>query len=254
MKLDFYKYQGTGNDFIMINCLRQRIHLSASQIQQLCNRKTGIGSDGVIFLRPSVEHDFYMDFYNPDGSQSFCGNGARCSVAFAKHMGLIRVHASFEAIDGVHAAFIEENVVTLDMKNVQHIEQLNESDYFLDTGSPHFVHVTDEELDIVKYGRAVRYSEKYKINGVNVNTLYAFGSGFNVSTYERGVEDETLSCGTGVTACGLVAMLINESLSEVNIFTKGGRLKVVAEKDGVGFTSIKLIGPAKYVFHGSIEI
>lgn len=254
MKLDFYKYQGTGNDFIMVNCFRENVKLSLEQITHLCSRKTGIGSDGIIFLRPSVDNDFVMDFYNPDGSQSFCGNGARCSVAFAKHMGLIRAHAVFEAIDGVHAAHIQENQVTLEMNSVKKIDRVNDVDYLLDTGSPHYVHVSNDNVDIVSFGREIRYSNQFKEKGVNVNSMSSFGSGYNVLTYERGVEDETLSCGTGVTACGLVAMLIDPNLKEVDVFTKGGRLKVLAERKGEGFESIKLIGPAKYVFNGSIEI
>lgn len=257
MKINFVKYQGTGNDFVMLDNMSGNYDsLSIEQIQFLCNRKLGIGADGLIKLCEDPDADFYVDYYNADGTQSFCGNGARCSTAFAKELGLIDTKTRFNAIDGFHKAEINDGIVRLEMLNVDKIESIN-SDYFVHTGSPHYVHLKSEnDLDIVDYGKSIRYSERFNKEGVNVNYLKALSSSeIEVETYERGVEDETLSCGTGVTACGLIQMSLNTDVSEVTVRTKGGTLTVEALSNGKGgFSNIWLSGPAVSVFHGSSEI
>ena len=257
MKINFVKYQGTGNDFVMLdNMSGDYDSLNINQIQFLCDRKLGIGADGLIKISKDESSDFYVDYFNADGTQSFCGNGARCSVAFAKEIGLIESATSFNAIDGVHRAEISEGIVRLEMLDVEKIDRVN-NDFFVDTGSPHYVHVrTENDSDIVTFGKLIRYSEQFEKEGVNVNYLIEQSNDLiRVETYERGVEDETLSCGTGVTACGLIQMSKNSEVNRVKVETKGGHLSVDARADGKGgFKDIWLSGPATSVFNGAIEI
>lgn len=257
MKIDFVKYQGTGNDFVMLDNMSGKYDgLTIRDIQFICDRKLGIGADGLIKLSQDNTADFLVDYFNADGSQSFCGNGARCSTAFAKEIGLIESETCFSAIDGIHRAEIEKDIVRLEMLDVDRIDRIND-DFFVDTGSPHYVHLKNGEAeDIVSYGKKIRHSERFENEGVNVNYLVQKSkSSIQVETYERGVEDETLSCGTGVTACGLIQLSNNEELSRVEVETKGGHLSVEAKADGNGgFKDIWLIGPATRVFDGSIEV
>ena len=257
MELNFSKYQGTGNDFVMLDNMNGQFNdLSVAQIQFLCDRKLGIGGDGLIKLSKEKGVDFLVEYYNADGSQSFCGNGARCSVAFAKSLGLIEDTAKFNAIDGIHEATIENGIVRLEMLPVDSIQKIN-SDYWLHTGSPHYVRIINQNdsIDIVDFGKSIRYSDSYKKEGVNVNVIKEINAdSIHVQTYERGVEDETLSCGTGVTACALVWMNLYSGIEKVNITTKGGELSVEAVRNGDGFSSIWLSGPAKHVFDGSIDV
>lgn len=257
MKISFTKYQGTGNDFVMLdNMSEDYSNLSTDTISFLCDRKLGIGADGLIMLSKSDSTDFYVDYYNADGSQSFCGNGARCSVAFAKEIGLIDSDTVFDAIDGVHKASISEAIVRLEMLPVERIESIGD-DFFAETGSPHFVHLKENiSDDIVTYGKRIRYSERFKKEGINVNYLNSLSNNvIEVETYERGVEDETLSCGTGVTACGLVYMMLHKEINRIDVKTKGGNLSVEASRnDTGGFIDIWLSGPTKRVFNGSIDI
>ncbi|MFT5858907.1 MAG: diaminopimelate epimerase [Flavobacteriaceae bacterium] len=257
MNISFTKYQGTGNDFVMLNNISGVYNdLSVATIAHICDRKLGIGADGLILINKSEEVDFYVDYYNADGTQSFCGNGARCSVAFAKEIGLINSDAIFEAIDGQHKASIEGAIVRLEMLPVAEIISIND-DYFLDTGSPHYVHIKQEDDGgIVDYGKEIRFSELYKKQGVNVNYLMPLVNDLiEVETYERGVEDETLSCGTGVTACALVQMKLNAGINKVNVTTKGGNLTVEAIRNtNEGYSDIWLSGPTKHVFDGSIVV
>ncbi len=257
MKINFVKYQGTGNDFVMLdNMTGEYDSLTLNQIRFLCDRKLGIGADGLIKLSKDISADFYVDYFNADGTQSFCGNGARCSTAFAKEIGLIKSTTRFNAIDGIHRAEIVGEIVRLEMLNVAKIDQIDR-DYFADTGSPHYVHFKSEnDSDIVTYGKSIRYSERFKKEGVNVNYLIEkSNSKIRVETYERGVEDETLSCGTGVTACGLIQMSKHSGINRVEVETKGGNLSVEASPNGLGgFNNIWLSGPAISVFHGAIEL
>ncbi|MHC2990513.1 diaminopimelate epimerase [Pontibacter sp. HJ8] len=257
MPLSFYKYQGTGNDFVMIDNRKLTFPADDEQlVKSLCNRRTGIGADGLILLQDHPDYDFEMVYFNADGRLgSMCGNGARCTVRFAKQLGVIEDVAYFLAADGEHQANIERNQIQLKMGDVTSVEQIGE-DYYLNTGSPHYVRFVDEvqELDVYAEGRAVRYNGRFKAEGTNVNFVERLSDNdIYVRTYERGVEDETLSCGTGVTACALVAGL-EGAQSPVSVKTPGGNLQVTFERHGAGFRYIYLIGPAKLVFSGTMPI
>lgn len=253
MEFSFYKYQGTGNDFIMIddrveNFPEQDLQL----VQNLCDRKFGIGADGLILIRNKEGYDFEMIYFNADGSQSMCGNGARCAVAFSKFLGIISDQTSFMAIDGPHTANIADELISLEMSPVNSLSNAGQ-DYFVNTGSPHHVRFVEDVIayPVVEAGKAIRYSEAYQPKGTNVNFITPISENeIHVRTYERGVEDETLSCGTGVTACALVYGYQNE-LNEVKIKTPGGNLSVnfTSAADG-SFQNIILTGPAQQVYQG----
>lgn len=258
VKIEFYKYQGTGNDFVMLDNMNGLYDdVSLEHIRFLCDRKIGVGADGLIKLSSQDGVDFNVEYFNADGSQSFCGNGARCSIAFAKQLGIIDQSTTFNAIDGIHQGEIDENgIVRLEMLDVDGIQVVGE-DYFVDTGSPHYVHFkTPAAKDIVTYGKEIRYSNLYKDQGVNVNYLDELSKcSIAVETYERGVEDETLSCGTGVTGCALVYMHVNNvSEGKIAVKTKGGELGVEAKRNGNGYQNIWLSGPATLVFNGVISV
>lgn len=256
--LTFYKYQGTGNDFVMID---NRSHVfdkeNIALVQQLCNRKFGIGADGLILIENHSELDFNMIYFNADGSQSFCGNGSRCAVAFAKYLGIIESQAFFLSTDGEHEAWINnENEVSLKMHDVEEIEQGSDY-YFINTGSPHYIVETTEieQINVPQRGAEIRYSDRFKEKGTNVNFICEQNNGIKIRTYERGVEDETLSCGTGVTAAALsIAHKNNLGASKINVETEGGQLKVAIKRDNNKFIDIWLIGPAEMVFKGEIDL
>ncbi|MBT8301935.1 MAG: diaminopimelate epimerase [Maribacter sp.] len=258
MLLTFYKYQGTGNDFIMIDNRNSTFPKSNNLlVAQLCDRRFGIGADGLILLEDDEKVDFNMVYYNSDGNQgSMCGNGGRCLVAFAKFLGIIDKETSFNAVDGLHSAIIEDDTVELKMNNVNEIHSKPNA-YYLDTGSPHHVQVVEslENIDVYKEGAKLRYG-LYGERGSNINFVEPLDTGtFAVRTYERGVEDETLSCGTGVTAVAIAMHKANRVQDEtVDIETKGGKLQVKFLNDKVNvYSNIHLIGPAKQVFKGEIE-
>ncbi|MEW6467384.1 MAG: diaminopimelate epimerase [Bacteroidota bacterium] len=260
MKLTFYKYEGTGNDFILIDNRKKVFDPSRLDlVRSLCHRRFGIGSDGLMLLQDKEGYDFEMIFYNPDGSQSLCGNGSRCIVAFASLLGIIRDKAHFVTFDGEHEALIlPDSSVSLKMNDVQVIEK-GQDFYFLNTGSPHYCAFVNgiSGFDVVGEGRKIRYSERFKAQGTNVNFLEKKDNAIIVRTYERGVENETLSCGTGVTAAALTAayagILENDSLCHIR--TPGGDLKVKFKRAANGsFTDIWLEGPAVFVYKGEIEI
>ncbi len=258
MKIPFYKYQGTGNDFIILNNRNGEYKLTTEQIRSLCDRRFGVGADGLMLLNSSAQYDFEMEYYNADGRESsMCGNGGRCLVKFAAQQGLRKNKYQFMAIDGVHEATIEDDGwVYLKMKDVHRITRFF-NDSVLDTGSPHYVrHVADaRNLNVYKEGKAIRYSDAYKEEGINVNFVEEEDNNIFVRTYERGVEDETLSCGTGVTAAALVFAHNETGFNRVNVSTPGGRLAVEFDKTGEdSFENIWLCGPAEFVFEGTIEI
>lgn len=260
MKLTFYKYQGTGNDFVMIDNRQNNFPKNNTKlIERLCDRKFGIGADGLILLENHEQYDFKMVYYNSDGNESsMCGNGGRCLVAFAKQMDVITAKAEFEAVDGYHFATVDENgIVALQMIDVDTIK-IEPNYTFLNTGSPHHVQLVDDlpNLDVKNEGASIRYSNLYGSAGSNINFVSELGDDkFAVRTYERGVEDETLSCGTGVTAVAIAMRETGKTNSDkVNLKVEGGDLAVTFEKTEQGYKNVFLIGPATFVFKGEIEI
>jgi diaminopimelate epimerase len=254
--ITFLKYQGTGNDFIMLdNTSGQHDNLSIEEIQKMCDRKFGIGADGLIRIDQHAQVDFQMTYYNADGTQSFCGNGARCAVAFAGFLGLLKsAQTEFIAIDGKHQAWLCQEEVKLKMADVLPIKVLDAA-FELHTGSPHYVILDDNHQSdhVMAMGREIRYSPSYKTQGINVNLLSVGQNSIRVATYERGVENETLSCGTGVTAAALVvAQLQKIPQGSLDIQTKGGQLKVQWQQRADGsYTEVYLIGPAISVYKGN---
>lgn len=253
----FYKYQGTGNDFVIIDNRQDVFDKNNTKlVEQLCDRRFGIGADGLILLENHDNADFKMVYYNSDGNEStMCGNGGRCLVAFAKHVGVIDNDATFFAIDGIHHAKIEEGIVKLQMQDVNNIEMFD-SHVFLNTGSPHHVEIRKniDAIEIQKEGAIIRYGQPYNEVGANVNFVEKISNSvFAVRTYERGVEGETLSCGTGVTAVGIAMNAIGETDKNViTLKTKGGDLKVSFKQVNNNFEDVWLIGPAKMVYKGEV--
>lgn len=259
MTLSFYKYQGTGNDFILIDNRQGLFDKNDTKtVADLCDRRFGIGADGLILLENHDTLDFKMVYYNSDGNESsMCGNGGRCLVAFAKFLGIIKNKGTFEAIDGVHEAEISDGLVSLNMQNVKNVEHYK-SHVFLNTGSPHHVEMVSDlhDKDIKTDGAIIRYGKPYNQVGSNVNFVSKNSEGnFSVRTYERGVEDETLSCGTGVTAVAIAMNHIGETdRDKVTLETQGGPLQVKFMKTDKGYEDIWLIGPAVQVFKGEIDL
>ncbi len=257
MLIRFAKYQGTGNDFVIIDNRFNTVTLTTEQIHHLCDRRFGIGADGLMLLQEKPGYDFEMKYYNADGKEgSMCGNGGRCMVQFANDRGIHRSDYFFIAVDGPHEAKIAMNGwVHLKMKDVNAVESAN-GDAVLDTGSPHYIRPTAnlQSLNVFEEGRKIRYNERFSEKGINVNFIEPIDNGIFVRTYERGVEDETYSCGTGVTAAALtVAKQIG--YNRIDITTLGGKLAVEYTKASEqAFHSIWLCGPATFVFEGQIEI
>jgi len=262
MKTTFYKYQGTGNDFVFIDNREDFFPKNdVKLIEKLCDRRFGIGADGLILLENDPQADFRMVYYNSDGNQSsMCGNGGRCIVAFAKSLGLISNETTFIATDGLHYASILENGdVSLQMKDVDTVKI--ESGYtFLNTGSPHHVMLVDklDNFDVKGKGAEIRYSGLYGKAGSNVNFVNQVSEDhFRLRTYERGVEDETFSCGTGATAAAIAMNAIGKTNSHVvHLDVEGGQLEVSFDKvnDGASYANVFLKGPATFVFQGEIDI
>ncbi len=259
MKHRFYKYQGTGNDFIIIDdrdLLFEREN--PALVAKLCNRRFGIGADGLMLLQNRSGYDFEMVYFNSDGNESsMCGNGGRCIVSLAHKLGLVKEEAKFRAVDGDHRAVIDNDWVSLNMNDVSSVEK-NPDFYFLNTGSPHYVRFVSglDSFDVVGEGKAIRYNERFTSQGTNVNFVEQQGGELFVRTYERGVEDETLSCGTGVTASALVHSLQQGQSGKgtVAVRTPGGKLTVQYRSNpGKGFDSVRLEGPAIFVFKGEWE-
>jgi diaminopimelate epimerase len=259
MQLKFYKYQGTGNDFVIVDNFQGNVNLSNRQIAHICDRKFGIGADGLMLLEKSNKYDFEMKYYNADGNLgSMCGNGGRCIVKFAYDINLIDEHAMFLAVDGVHEARIDkEGIVSLEMNDVDALIKIDNSTCELNTGSPHYVSFVNDvsALDVFKSGREIRYNDAYSKDGINVNFVAIDGEHLKIRTYERGVENETLSCGTGVTAAAIAAFnlgLIKSKL--VTVKAMGGNLTVAFESNENKFTNVVLSGPANKAFEGTIEL
>lgn len=256
MKIPFFKYQATGNDFVLIDNRSGLFHLSVDDVRHLCHRKFGIGADGLMLIETHPSLDFSVVYYNSDGSQSLCGNGSRAAVALAAELGIIGQRAVFLAYDGVHEAErLPRGWVKLKMNPVTEVKKRGDA-FFIHTGSPHHLQfVTNAEaVDVYHEGKAIRDSETYQPQGTNVNFIELRVAEIAVRTYERGVEDETLSCGTGVTAAALAAHFRGYA-SPVTIKTRGGQLSVAFHaNDKGGFDEIYLMGPAEKVFEGEITL
>ena len=257
MKFHFFKYQATGNDFILIDNRSGDLSFSKEQIGKLCDRRFGVGADGLILIENDPAANFGVNYYNRDGSQSLCGNGSRAAVHFASYLGITNGKASFGAYDGLHdAELLHSGLVRLKMNDVLKVDRVDE-DYLIDTGSPHYIRFVTgiQDFPVVEQGRAIRYSERFQAQGVNVNFAELLeGNTIFVRTYERGVEDETLSCGTGVTASALATSLSGFK-SPVHVRTRGGDLQVEFKTGQSGmFQDIFLTGPAKMVFEGDLEL
>jgi len=262
MEIQFSKYQGTGNDFVIIDNRDGSIALSNEQIAFLCDRRFGVGADGLIVLGNATGYDFSMAYYNADGKEgSMCGNGGRCLTQYAFDQGIKKDTYSFIAIDGPHESKIDtEGWVHLKMIDVKLVEKNIEGDvtfYVLNTGSPHYIEFVDNvnSVDIVGLGQMIRYNERFKAEGINVNFVQQEEGQLFVRTYERGVENETFSCGTGVTASALIAGIEKLGEQKIHIETLGGKLAVSFNNRGDNiFDNIYLMGPGTFVFNGSLDI
>ncbi|HVY73500.1 MAG TPA: diaminopimelate epimerase [Puia sp.] len=261
MTISFFKYQGTGNDFIILDN-RQQIYSGISReiIARLCDRRFGIGADGLMMLNLHPDYDFEMKYFNADGREgSMCGNGGRCMVRFAYHLGIHKSLYHFLASDGIHEAEIDDgsNIINLKMKDVDSIRD-EDGDFILNTGSPHYVKIVDDvmDYDVVKKGTEIRFSREFNKEGINVNFVQVKDADeIIVRTYERGVEDETFSCGTGVTASAIVCYHNEVGYNEVAVTTKGGKLVVRYDRiDENHYNNIWLCGPAEKVFEGRTDL
>lgn len=261
MNIDFYKYQGAGNDFILIdNRGEQPTDMDYTKVALLCDRRFGIGADGLMFLKDHADYDFEMIYHNADGKLgSMCGNGGRCIVAFAHHLGIFDTETNFLAVDGPHYAKIsaEGDWVELQMIDVVQIDFDGEA-YVLNTGSPHYVKQTTNlaELNMYAEGYAIRNNETYKAEGINVNFVEPKADHLFVRTFERGVEDETFACGTGVTAVAMAMAKHGNQTGHIETPIKvlGGDMKIRFDYDGQKFTNVFLCGPAKLVFEGKTKL
>ena len=260
MEIEFYNYQGTGNDFVFLDNRDKKYDgLTKEQIAFMCDRRFGIGGDGLMLLNSLQGYDFEMKYYNADGKESsMCGNGGRCLTQFAYDLGIIQTSYKFLAPDGEHEASMNnDGTIALKMNDVDKVRE-EKGYYILDTGSPHYVTFTDNvlELDVYKKGYEIRNSPEYKEKGINVNFVEHTNADDKiiVRTFERGVEDETLSCGTGVTAAALVCHHNNMGFNRVEVQTRGGKLSVEYDKVGESFKDVWLNGPAVKVFEGVIKI
>ena len=263
--LAFYKYEGAGNDFILIDA-RAALPFPLNDqvtIQGLCDRHFGIGADGLMLLREHAKYDFEMIYYNADGApSSMCGNGGRCITAFAKWLGLIRESCTFIAVDGPHDASITAGGdVILAMSDVDQV-QVSKDTYVLNTGSPHYVLFREniEGVKLIPESHSIRYGERFRDDGINVNFVELLPDRqLKIRTYERGVEDETLACGTGVTAAA-ISQAIRDRVDadggrfEYKVQAVGGQLTVRGTRRGAGFTELELEGPATFVFSGEINL
>jgi len=256
MLIRFWKYHGTGNDFVMVDDREAQFHPSTEQVAALCERRFGIGADGLIIARKE-QSALRMVYFNSDGRQStMCGNGGRCFVAFCHFLGIMDTEGEFLAVDGPHEFKLNDDIVSLRMQDVPNLEMLG-NDVVLDTGSPHYIQFKDsvDALDVHSCGKAIRYSAPFREAGINVNFVAREGDGIRVRTYERGVEGETYSCGTGVTAAVLAFdRMFNPANDRIAVQTLGGELAVSFQRtDAGGYSDVWLHGPAVQVFSGEVE-
>jgi diaminopimelate epimerase len=275
--MKFYKYHGTGNDFIVIEERNENFIPDEKKTQSLCDRNFGVGSDGLLLLKNHEKYDFEMQFFNPDGSEAtFCGNGARCIVAFANFLKIIDKKATFLAKDGEHSAYFNNNDVVLKMIDTDSVgsRQLavdssqssvfswqsvidSEELFYLNTGTHHVVKFVDDvdAINIMTDASKIRYHEDYAPHGTNVNFVQECNGFLKIRTYEKGVEKETLSCGTGVVASALVyASLSENNITKIEVKAKGGDLKVSFQKKNNGFENVYLQGNAVQIFEGEVDV
>ncbi len=255
--IHFYKYQATGNDFVIIDNRETKLSLTAEQISSICHPKFGVGADGLMLIENHPSLNFHLEYFNSDGSQSLCGNGCRAAVHFASQLGLVNGSAKFTAFDGPHTAeILHDRNIRLKMADVSECQTMGDA-YFINTGSPHYIKFVEgiSDYPVFEEGRKIRYQQQFQPGGTNVNFVeLQDGNSIFVRTYERGVENETLSCGTGITAAALAASLRGCN-SPIAIKTLGGNLTVEFESSQPGtFHEIYLIGPAKMVFKGQLEL
>ena len=261
MRVHFYKYQAAGNDFVVIDNRNMGLNISIDQVRSICDRRFGVGGDGLILIENDSSADFKMVYFNGDGSQSLCGNGCRTAIDLASKLEMINGSTVFSAHDGLHeGTILKDGLIRLQMNNVNEVKRIGE-DFFIDTGSPHFIKfVTSlEDYPVVEEGKKVRYSQAFQPRGTNVNFVQLLESNsIAIRTYERGVEDETLSCGTGITAAALAAHFMGFA-SPIQVKARGGDLQVefkAQPNSGQAgrFQDIFLIGPAKMVYEGDLEL
>ncbi len=266
-KVHFTKMNGAGNDFVMLDNRAGNLQLTGSQISRFCDRHRGIGADGVLVLeRAANGADFRMRYYNADGGEAeMCGNGARCFARFTSEIAGPLEQLSFETPAGLIAAALGRDGVTLQMSgpkdlrlnlDLSALEQTFRCHY-IDSGVPHVVIPVESiaKVNVREIGAAVRHHAEFAPRGANVNFLERRGGGIAIRTYERGVEDETLACGTGVVASALIFAATEGAESPVSVVVKGGdELQVGFEKEGDRFTNVTLTGPAEFVFEGTVEL
>ena len=257
MLLKFTKYQGTGNDFVIIDLTNDNFKFSKNHVKKICDRKHGIGADGLILISNHNSLSFEMKFFNPDGSTSFCGNGSRCAVLFCFHQGIVQSNCSFMTNDGIHQGqVLEDEKIKISIKSPVLVDKLSNGDFQVNTGSPHYVQVAKslDNIDFNKHCRLIRNNDKYFQDGINVNLVKIEDNFLDMRTYERGVENETLSCGSGVTATALAIAYENKIENSLLVKTRGGKLKVDFERSKNKFEKIFLSGPAKFVFSGGYNL
>jgi len=258
MNITFNKYQGAGNDFIIIDNRNGKLNPSDSKlINKLCDRRFGIGADGLILISKDSQSDFEMKYFNSDGYiGSMCGNGGRCTAHFALQTGIAGKKQRFLAFDGIHEAFVEKDNVRLQMSNVNEYKLVDDN-YFLNTGSPHYVIFREDidNIDVYQEGKNIRWSSKFAPGGTNVDFVQVQDKGLYIRTFERGVEEETLACGTGVTASAIASVLKGHfDTTPVNVSARGGDLKVEFRIDNNEIKNVWLTGPATFVFEGRIDL
>lgn len=254
--IKFSKYHGAGNDFVMINAIKSAVSLSDDDVKAICDRRTGVGADGLIMVLPSEKYDFRMKYYNCDGHEStFCGNGGRCIAAFAVEEGLVSQNIEYEAVDGIHKALLTKNsdnefMVSITMRDIESFD-LNDNRLLINTGSPHYVTRVEnlKSYNVRRHGAEIRNNKSISKDGVNVDFMELIDNQYCIRTFERGVEDETLACGTGVTASAIAAALWYGG-NDINIRTTLATLNVKFERAGNSIRNIVLSGPATHVFDG----
>ena len=257
VKVPFYKYHGAGNDFVIIDRSEVPIELNTTQIKQICERRYGVGADGLMFYDRHNELDFKMTYFNSDGSESsFCGNGARCIVQFGMDHKGVSDAITFDFKGTPLGAKRKDHFIEINMSNVSRVERLDNDNLFLDTGSPHqIVWVSEvDKIEVEREGSALRYA--FSPAGCNVNFVELLEENkLAIRTYERGVEAETHACGTGITAAAIAAYLDQKiAATEIELNAVGGTLWVRFDPSDSGFVNIYLTGPAIHVFTGIISL